>query len=250
MHRLATTEGFLAVLDGHAAKFAPGQQFSYCNGGYVLLALLAERSTGMGFHELDEQHVCRPAGMHDTAFLRSDELPGRAALGYVGADGLRTNVLHLPVRGNGDGGIYTTAADVRLMWTAFLAGSIVSSPSIAEMVRSRRNAGADGSAHERGDATDDRDAAGDAEHAAPRVHPAQHLVERPPRERSRAGHVDRCSQARARRHEPPHNDRREEGPQRHVRRLRDRDLTGLAVAEHPVERAPGRALEGGPRCGR
>ncbi len=35
--------------------------------------------------------------MVDTAFLRSDELPGRAALGYLAVDGLRTNVLHLPV---------------------------------------------------------------------------------------------------------------------------------------------------------
>ena len=56
--------------------------------------------------------MLRPAGMADTAFLRSDELPGRAALGYLDDDGLRTNVLHLPVRGNGDGGVYTTAADV------------------------------------------------------------------------------------------------------------------------------------------
>ena len=42
--------------------------------------------------------------MVDTAFLRSDELPGRAAIGYLTADGPRTNVFHLPVLGNGDGG--------------------------------------------------------------------------------------------------------------------------------------------------
>jgi hypothetical protein len=43
--------------------------------------------------------------MAGTAFLRADDLPGRAALGYLAVDGGRTNVLHLPVRGNGDGGI-------------------------------------------------------------------------------------------------------------------------------------------------
>jgi hypothetical protein len=38
--------------------------------------------------------------------LRSDELPARAALGYLSLDGVsRTNVFHLPVRGSGDGGI-------------------------------------------------------------------------------------------------------------------------------------------------
>jgi hypothetical protein len=60
--------------------------------------------------------------MHDTQFLRSDELPGRAALGYLAVDGLRTNVFHLPVRGSGDGGVYSTAADIRSMWTALFAG--------------------------------------------------------------------------------------------------------------------------------
>jgi CubicO group peptidase (beta-lactamase class C family) len=40
---LATTDQYLAVLDGHTAKFAPGERFSYCNAGYVVLALIAER---------------------------------------------------------------------------------------------------------------------------------------------------------------------------------------------------------------
>ena len=38
----------------------------------------------------------------------------------------RSNVFHLPVRGNGDGGIYTTVADVRSLWLAFFDGRIVS----------------------------------------------------------------------------------------------------------------------------
>jgi CubicO group peptidase (beta-lactamase class C family) len=75
--------------------------------------------------------------MNDTAFLRSDELPGRAALGYLHADGHRTNLLHLPVRGNGDGGIYTTAADVSALWSAVFAGVIVSPEWVSEMVRPR-----------------------------------------------------------------------------------------------------------------
>ena len=91
----------------------------------------------MPFHDLVEQRVCTPAGMVDTAFLRSDELPGRAALGYLEDEGLRTNVFHLPVRGNGDGGAYTTARDIHALWDAFFAGRIVSPETVAEMVRPR-----------------------------------------------------------------------------------------------------------------
>jgi CubicO group peptidase (beta-lactamase class C family) len=137
VHELATTEEYLAVLGGHVTKFPPGERFAYCNGGYVVLALIAERTSGVPFHDLVRQRVCGPAGMGDTEFLRSDELPGRAALGYLTVDGPRTNVFHLPVRGSGDGGIYSTAADVSSLWSAFFAGRIVSADWVAEMVRPR-----------------------------------------------------------------------------------------------------------------
>ena len=84
VHELATTEQFLPVLDGHETVFRAGERFSYNNGGYVVLALLAERASGIAFHELVRTLVCEPAGMVDTAFLRSDELPGRAAAGLPG----------------------------------------------------------------------------------------------------------------------------------------------------------------------
>ncbi len=132
---LEATEGYLAVLGGHDTAFPPGERFAYCNGGYVVLALIAERTSGVPFHELVRRRVCEPAGMGDTEFLRSDELPGRAAFGYVTVDGSRTNVFHLPVRGSGDGGIYSTAADISSLWSAFFAGRIVSTDWVAEMVR-------------------------------------------------------------------------------------------------------------------
>jgi CubicO group peptidase (beta-lactamase class C family) len=142
VHELATSESYLAVLGGHPTKFAPDERFEYCNGGYVVLALIAERASGVPFHELVRQRVCEPARMRDTAFLRSDELPDRTALGYLQIDGTwRANVFHLPVRGSGDGGIYTTVADVRLLWSALFAGAIVSPDWVKEMVRPRSEAG-------------------------------------------------------------------------------------------------------------
>ena len=138
VHELVTTEDYLVALDGHTTKFSAGEQFSYCNGGYVVLALIAERASGVPFHELVSRRVCEPAGMDDSEFLRSDELPGRAALGYLTSDaGSRTNVLHLPVRGSGDGGIYSTAADVSSFWSSLFAGRLVSVDWVAELVRPR-----------------------------------------------------------------------------------------------------------------
>jgi CubicO group peptidase (beta-lactamase class C family) len=139
VHRLATTDGFLPVLAGHQMMAPPGERFAYCNGGFVVLALLLERATGRTFHDLVDEHVFEPAGMRHTAYLRLDELPGTAAVGYLEPDGLRSSVLHLPVRGNGDGGAFTTAADLRTFWTAVCAGRIVSPTWADEMTRPRRN---------------------------------------------------------------------------------------------------------------
>jgi CubicO group peptidase (beta-lactamase class C family) len=45
------------VLGGHNTKFPAGERFSYSNGGYVVLALIAERTSGIPFHELVRQRV-------------------------------------------------------------------------------------------------------------------------------------------------------------------------------------------------
>jgi len=138
VHLLETTEQFLPVLDGFPTVFPAGERFAYCNSGFVVLALLAERASGVPFHDLVRQRVCRPAGMVDTDFLRMDALPGRAAVGYVEMGGeWRTNVLHMPVLGSGDGGIFSTGADLHRFWTALFAGRIVSPQAVAHMVRPR-----------------------------------------------------------------------------------------------------------------
>ncbi|TFV87572.1 serine hydrolase domain-containing protein [Blastococcus sp. CT_GayMR16] len=135
VHRLATTPDYLAVLDGYGQVFPPGERFAYNNGGFVVLALIAERTAGMPFPEVVRTRVCAPAGMPDTEFLRTDEPGNRTALGYLYGDGLRTNVLHLPVCGSGDGGIYSTVGDIHALWSALYAGQIVPVDRVAEMVR-------------------------------------------------------------------------------------------------------------------
>lgn len=137
---LVTTEAFLAEVDGYPTKFAAGERFSYCNGGYIVLALIAERCGGVGYHDLVAERVLEPARLHNTGFLRSDEPSGRMALGYLDVDGLRTNVLHLPVRGNGDGGIYTTATDIHTFWNALFEGHIVTEAWVSEMIRPHSDA--------------------------------------------------------------------------------------------------------------
>ncbi len=59
VQNLLDTEQYLAVLDGFGQKFAPGTRFSYCNAGFVVLALIAERVSGVPYHDLVLERVCK-----------------------------------------------------------------------------------------------------------------------------------------------------------------------------------------------
>ena len=145
VHTLVETSDYLSVLDGHPQSFPPGERFAYNNGGFVVLALLAERATGSSFYDLVQRRVCAPANLTDTAYLRSDALPERTAVGYLEAQGHRSNVLHLPLRGSGDGGAYTTVADVHRLWTALRDGVVLDRATLAEAWRPRSEVPSEGS---------------------------------------------------------------------------------------------------------
>jgi CubicO group peptidase (beta-lactamase class C family) len=138
VHQLDATESYLAVLGGFPQVFPPGTQFAYNNGGFVVLALLAERAARRPYHDLVDELVVAPAGLTDTGFIRSDALPEGVATGYLDRYGLRNNALHLPLVGVGDGGIFSTTADMARFWTALFAGDIVA-PDTARLMTTPRS---------------------------------------------------------------------------------------------------------------
>jgi hypothetical protein len=83
----------------------------------------------------------RSGRLADTGFVRSDQLPAGAAIGYL-TDG-RSNVLHLPVRGAGDGGAYSTLADLEALWLSLFAERIVPPPVVEPLVEARSDVAAD-----------------------------------------------------------------------------------------------------------
>ncbi len=130
---LDSTAAYLPTLDGFAQKSTPGEMFAYCNAGFVVLALLAERVSGRRFSDLIVSLVCGPAGMTDTSMLRSDELPTGTAVGYLWPDGFRSNIFHLPLVGSGDGGLYSTTNDVAAFWSAFFGGRLLDTALVRRM---------------------------------------------------------------------------------------------------------------------
>ncbi|HKP06914.1 MAG TPA: serine hydrolase domain-containing protein [Microbacterium sp.] len=155
VQQLDSTPAYLPMLEGFPTKFRAGERFSYCNGGYVVLAIIAERVAGMPFADLVRTRVFEPAAMAASGFPRSDMLPPGTATGYK--DNGRTNVFELPVVGSGDGGAHSTAGDLHRFWRALLAGRIVD-PSLVTLLTERVTADAgDGLGYGRGVWLDEED---------------------------------------------------------------------------------------------
>jgi CubicO group peptidase (beta-lactamase class C family) len=59
---------FIAEALKDAPASAPGSQFGYCNTGFLIAAVIAERATGTSYEELMSREVFQPLGMTSVGF--------------------------------------------------------------------------------------------------------------------------------------------------------------------------------------
>jgi len=125
-YELRGPKDYLATFPDEEMKFAPGERFSYSNGGYILLGVVIEELTGMRYQDFVDQTIFQAIGMHQSGYFALNQLPEQTAQGYIeGAEGWRTNIYNLPIVGASDGGAFTTVRDLATLWTAFWRGEIV-----------------------------------------------------------------------------------------------------------------------------
>ena len=124
-YALGTPSDYYPLFKGKAMKYPPGERYAYSNGGYVFLGLLIEKLTGRLYRDFVGDHVLQPAGMNRSGFYALNDLPGNTANGYL-KDRRTTNIYQLPLRGGGDGGMYTTTDDLRAFWDSLFSYRILS----------------------------------------------------------------------------------------------------------------------------
>lgn len=137
-YRLETPSDYLPLFINRPLKFLPGERYSYSNGGYVLLGILIERLSGQLYRDFIQEQVLAPAGMSHSGFFALNDLPKNTANGYL-ADRRTTNIYNLPVRGGGDGGLFSTAADLALFWPRLLAGKILTAETTRQFLITRQH---------------------------------------------------------------------------------------------------------------
>lgn len=120
VYRMLSAHDFLPLMADQPMQFEPGTRFAYNNGAFVLAGLLVEKVSGQVFQQFVEEKIFGPAWMRASGYFRTDRLPQHTALGYITEEeNWRSNIFSVPVIGHGDGGAYTTTADMKRFWAAF-----------------------------------------------------------------------------------------------------------------------------------
>jgi CubicO group peptidase (beta-lactamase class C family) len=93
--------------------FAPGTSDRYSNEGYVLLAAVIERASGMSYEAFLHKNILRPLNMKHTGVMCSEWPISNHAVGYIAGLGMDVETLPFNEAGwNGPGSLYSTADDL------------------------------------------------------------------------------------------------------------------------------------------
>jgi len=131
-YKLATPTDYLPLFIDKKMKYKPGERASYSNGGYVLLGIIIERMTKRLYRDYIKENVLDAAGMTDSHFYAFNDLPVNTALGYKKDH--TTNIFNLPIRGGGDGGLYTTTCDLNEFWKHLFSYEIISGKLLQDFI--------------------------------------------------------------------------------------------------------------------
>jgi len=118
-------------------NFNPGDEYSYSNSGYNLMAVIVDRVSGMSFAEFSQRHLFEPLGMRDTQW-RDDYT--RIVKGRSSAYSARQGgwVIDRPIEHvHGNGGLLTTVADL-VRWNQALADGRIGGPEFARTMQTRQ----------------------------------------------------------------------------------------------------------------
>ena len=106
------------LLEHNQLDFQPGDKYSYSNGGYIFLALIVEKVSGLPFHKFMETNIFKPLGMNNT-FVHNESAPKieNRAVAHTQASELNDFVRifdDFEFFTRGDGGIFSTLDDLHL----------------------------------------------------------------------------------------------------------------------------------------
>ncbi|WP_062058619.1 serine hydrolase domain-containing protein [Sediminicola sp. YIK13] len=114
--------------------FEPGQRYSYSNSGYVLLAAIIEKVSGLSYEEFLEVHIYNKIGLRNTGVDSNAKILKNRARGYMFDEyGKLINAEYVDMSIKiGGGSLYSTADDLHKFVQSLIKGQLLTS-TLAEL---------------------------------------------------------------------------------------------------------------------
>lgn len=127
--------------------YPKGEKFQYNNSGYVLLASIIEKISGMYFDEYLQKNIFKPCKMYSTGYFELDKLPAKCANNYIYCEDtkdFKTNIFSVDVKGTGAGGAFITVNDIINFWKNLIEGKLISKEMVSQMFTKQSGSSDDG----------------------------------------------------------------------------------------------------------
>lgn len=136
-YKIRSNQDLLPLFVDKPMMYPHGSKFQYNNTGFVVLALIIKKITGMEFDKYLNDNVFVPSEMHDTGYYELDMLPAKCAVNYIydaRRGGYKTNIYSVDAKGTGAGGVFTTITDIDSFWNCLLSYKLLSETMTKNMI--------------------------------------------------------------------------------------------------------------------
>ena len=145
-YKIRRNSDLLPLFINKPMMYPKGEKFQYNNSGYVLLAMIIEKVTGMYFDQYLKENLFDVCNMKSTGYYELDRLPSKCANNYIycaDTKDFRTNIFSVDVKGTGAGGAFITVKDIVSFWVNLINGKLISKELVSNMLSKKSGNGID-----------------------------------------------------------------------------------------------------------
>lgn len=145
-YKIRHNSDLLPLFINKPMMYPKGEKFQYNNSGYVLLAMIIEKVTGMYFDQYLKENIFDVCDMKSTGYYELDRLPAKCANNYIycpDTNDYRTNIFAVDVKGTGAGGAFITVKDIVNFWRGLLENKLISKELVEKMLSKQSGDGSD-----------------------------------------------------------------------------------------------------------
>lgn len=101
-------------------RWRPGERFSYCNPGYVVLGYIIQKITGSSYDQYITENILQPLAMHNSNFNLLSKFPAKDVKQYVVHDGQIKEVPSVTLLMGPAGSLWSSSDDMLKFLQMFL----------------------------------------------------------------------------------------------------------------------------------